>query len=191
MVNGDNIMRFVHGLCTGCADAGVIRATVGVQKTFMFFTDLLVQMEGGLNQTMWNHSLDLDDSLGRDGTNGFDQIKWRHEMRVQEEKTIGKAELTFLWCRRWVSQNDPGQFTQDLCAFNFLPIQASQGTSPGWANSPVSWELTWLLWPMSKFELTEPPRAGVPAAAPDTTNPWNWVEISARTRLTLISGFLE
>lgn len=52
MVSGDNVMGFVRGLGAGRADAGVVRAAVGLQKTFVFLTDLLLQVESGFDQAM-------------------------------------------------------------------------------------------------------------------------------------------
>jgi len=52
VVDGDDVVGFVRGLSTGSADAGVVRAAVGVQKTLVFLTDLVLQVEGGFNQTM-------------------------------------------------------------------------------------------------------------------------------------------
>lgn len=42
----------MRGLGTGLADADVVGATVEVQKTLVFLTDLLFQVESGFNQTM-------------------------------------------------------------------------------------------------------------------------------------------
>lgn len=42
VVDGDDIVGLVRGVCTGCADAGVVGAAISVQKTFVFFTDLFL-----------------------------------------------------------------------------------------------------------------------------------------------------
>lgn len=52
VVNGDNVVGFVHGVAAGRADAGVVRAAVVVQETLVFLADLLLQVESGLDETM-------------------------------------------------------------------------------------------------------------------------------------------
>lgn len=52
-------MGFVCGFSAGHADAGVVGAAVDVQETFVFLTDLLLQVEGGFDQTMRRQRLYL------------------------------------------------------------------------------------------------------------------------------------
>lgn len=59
VVNGDDVVRFVRGLSAGRADAGVVGAAVDFQKTFVFLTDLLLQVESGFDQTMRRQRLHL------------------------------------------------------------------------------------------------------------------------------------
>lgn len=52
MVGGDDVVGLVSDLGAGRADAGVIRAAVGLQKTLVLLADLVLQVEGGFDQTM-------------------------------------------------------------------------------------------------------------------------------------------
>lgn len=59
MVGGDDVVGLVRGLGTGRADAHVVRAAVDLQQTFVFLTDLVLQVESGFDQTMRHQSLHL------------------------------------------------------------------------------------------------------------------------------------
>lgn len=52
VVDGDNVVGFVRGLGAGGADADVVSAAVGVQEAFVFLADLVLQVEGGFDQSM-------------------------------------------------------------------------------------------------------------------------------------------
>lgn len=59
MVSGGDVVGLVRGLGAGRADAGVVRAAVDLQKTFVFLTDLFLQVESGFDQTVRYQSLHL------------------------------------------------------------------------------------------------------------------------------------
>lgn len=59
MVSGGDAVGLVRGLGADRADAGVVRAAVDLQKTFVFLTDLFLQVECGFDQTVRHQSLHL------------------------------------------------------------------------------------------------------------------------------------
>lgn len=59
VVRGDDLVGLVRGLSAGHADAGVVRAAVDLQKTFVFLADLVLQVESGFDQTMRYQRLHL------------------------------------------------------------------------------------------------------------------------------------
>lgn len=59
VVGGYSVVAFVCGLSTGLADADVVWTTVDLQEAFVFLTDLVLQVEGGLNQVMRYQRLHL------------------------------------------------------------------------------------------------------------------------------------
>lgn len=59
VVSGNNVVGLVRGLGAGRADAGVVCAAVGPQKTFVFLADLLLQVESGFDQVMRHQRLCL------------------------------------------------------------------------------------------------------------------------------------
>lgn len=59
VVGGDDVVGLVCDLGASRADAGVVRAAVDLQKTLVLLTDLVLQVEGGFNQTMRYQRLHL------------------------------------------------------------------------------------------------------------------------------------
>lgn len=63
VVRGDNFVGLMCGFSAGRADADVVIAAVDLQEALVFLTDLLLQVEGGFNQTMRRQGLYLQEKL--------------------------------------------------------------------------------------------------------------------------------
>lgn len=60
MVGGHDVVRLVHALGARGADAHVLAAAVHLRQPMVLPANLLLQVEGGLHQTMGGQGLHLD-----------------------------------------------------------------------------------------------------------------------------------